>query len=117
MAWRNQIVCDVCGTPKQPSNHWWFAEVTTVDNGIYSGFSVYPWSTEAERKGPRRACLSQYIHLCGQACAIRKLNEFMAGAPTEHLHIADPEQAEVSSTQESATQPQWTAGGPITEPE
>jgi hypothetical protein len=108
MAWLpSPIACDVCGTEKQPSNHWWYADI----GDTY--FFLYSWHAEAENRE------RSYVHLCGQACAIRKLNEFMAAEPTTLQRALNSRlpQAEINSTQESAAQPQWTAGGPITEPE
>ena len=69
MSWLpNPIACDVCGTVKQPSNHWWYAEIAA------EYFWMHPWDDTAEDSS------KPYLHLCGQVCATRKLNEWMGGS-------------------------------------
>jgi hypothetical protein len=105
MAWLpNPIACDVCGVIKQPSNDWWYAEIRPNERfAEYESkinkrdkapesqnfFLIRPWDDFAEQDKAK-----PYTHLCGQACAIRKLNEYMTGKPTTQ-------------------QPQWTPDGPI----
>jgi hypothetical protein len=71
MSWLpNPIACDVCGVVKQPSNHWYYAEI------VPEYFWIHPWGPEADKRD------KPYGHLCGQVCATRKLNEWMnAAAP------------------------------------
>lgn len=73
MAWLpNPIACDVCGDLKQPSNNWYFAEIVMPTENKPPVFTLRPWNPLAEDR------TKPYIHLCGQACAIKKLDEFMS---------------------------------------
>jgi hypothetical protein len=75
MAWLpNPIACDVCGAVKQPSNHWWYAEMLPQDHENAT-FQIWPWDYPAEDRS------RPILHLCGQVCVIRKLNEWMGGGP------------------------------------
>jgi hypothetical protein len=61
----NTYACDVWQAPKKSTNHWWLALV------FEGQFVVRPWDDHA-------AADSDAIHLCGQACVQKKLNEFLA---------------------------------------
>jgi hypothetical protein len=90
MAWLpNPIVCDACGVVKRPSNHWWYALIEpNVSGGPDPLFHLRPWNELAEDRA------KPYKHICGQACAIRLLNEFMGGSteptPTADKRTSDP---------------------------
>ena len=67
----NPIACDVCGSIKKDANHWYYAELRPRDD---ESFQIWHWDWPAEdreRKG--------IIHLCGQACATKKMSEWMEG--------------------------------------
>lgn len=109
MSWLpNPIACDVCGVIKQPSNHWYYAEIRPdtpeEDNAV---FTIWPWDYPAEDRS------KPYIHLCGQACAARKLNEFLS--PSQPPNKPEPcTQAVIQPPEnEEPAQPQWTEGGSI----
>ena len=67
-----QVVCDVCKTPKQKVNHWWVIDIIIEegDGFISKSFHVLPYR-EGFPEAPGN------FHLCGQACTIKKLSEFM----------------------------------------
>ena len=89
----NPIACDVCKTVKQPSNNWYYAlmqaNAPAEDNAF---FQIWPWDYPAEDRS------KPYIHLCGKACATRKLNEFMEPVKAESVPAPAPEQADQDST-------------------
>lgn len=66
----NPIACDVCKTIKQPSNHWFYS-ITNRGNA----FALWPWDDFADNPSPEDR--HAVIHLCGQACAVKKLAEWM----------------------------------------
>ncbi len=77
----NPIACDVCGILKQPSNHWYYAMLNV------SGpcFTILPWHEIAEDRAR-----ADVVHLCGQACADKKLAEWMNPKPeTDKLDTHD----------------------------
>lgn len=73
----NPIACDVCKTVKQPSNHWFYVRLSVKTPETMPGFHIWPWDVEAE------ISTKNYIHLCGQACAVKKLAEWMNGQGQE----------------------------------
>jgi hypothetical protein len=89
MAWLpNPIICDVCGVQKQPSNHWHYAEIRPYSAAEENPcFLLWPWDYPAEDRS------KPYKHICGQACAIRLLNEFMGGSgnPPEPVPAIKPD--------------------------
>jgi hypothetical protein len=89
MAWLpNPIICDGCGVQKQPSNHWYYAEIKPVSlTEDTPCFYLWEWDSRAEDRS------KAYKHICGQACAIRLLNEFMGGPgnPPEPVPAVKPD--------------------------
>lgn len=71
MAKREQYTCDVCGTEKKAANHWWKIRMWRDE------IRMVPW----ERSNATSRDEIEF-HLCGQACVITKVNEFM-NTPTE----------------------------------
>jgi hypothetical protein len=59
------FTCDICGTPKKESNHWWLARPESP-----CGLRIEPWD-EAE------AILPDIQHLCGEGCVLRALTAWM----------------------------------------
>jgi len=140
MSWLpNPIACDVCGVIKQPSNNWYYAEIRPSDKwaeykaktiktasdkwaeykaettktasipDTQNFFLIRPWDAFAEQDHSK-----PYTHLCGQACAIRKLNEYMSPLPPP-LNDPTPCSQAVIQQQENPepVQPQWTEDGPM----
>jgi hypothetical protein len=110
MAWLpNPIACDVCGAVKQPSNNWHYAEIRPYsDQETDPVFSIRPWDYPAEDR------TKPYVHLCGQACAMRKLNEFMAGPPLPpRTFVSELSIHGCCQERIEPAQPQWTDGGSI----
>ncbi|MGD0829703.1 MAG: hypothetical protein ABR907_02085 [Terracidiphilus sp.] len=64
---RQAISCDICGTEKRQTNHWFVA----YDQG--GELRVSEWNS---RKGLR----PESKHLCGQTCLHKLVDEFMARA-------------------------------------
>ncbi|MGO9776766.1 MAG: hypothetical protein ACLQGT_13630 [Terracidiphilus sp.] len=69
---RQAISCDICGTEKKQTNHWFVA----YDQG--EELRVSGWSSH-NRLRPG------YKHLCGQTCVHKLVDEFMARAFTARV--------------------------------
>lgn len=65
MARTEQVTCDVCGTHKQQTNHWFVA--STYRGGLFIQVS-----------GGDMMSLENTIDLCGEACVIKKVSELIA---------------------------------------
>ena len=66
---RQAISCDICGTEKKQTNHWFVA----YDQG--GELRVSGWNSRNRlRPGSK--------HLCGQTCLHKLVDEFMARALT-----------------------------------
>lgn len=61
--------CNICGVERKEANHWF---VATKDRGR---FSIEAWDV-AEREN--RLDNEDAIHLCGQVCAHKLLDRFLA---------------------------------------
>ena len=69
---RQAISCDICGTEKKQTNHWFVA----YDQG--EELRVSGWNSHNRlRPGSK--------HLCGQACVHKLVDEFMARALTTRV--------------------------------
>jgi hypothetical protein len=67
--------CDVCGSLKKVTNHWWLL-IAPCDCGSVSGaggygFLLIPWDDTMSG-------LDECIHLCSQKCAIARLDKWMS---------------------------------------
>ncbi len=60
---KESFTCDVCGAVKGTTNHWWRVYVDGV------ALSVIGWDARAE--------WDKEFHICGEACALKKVSEFM----------------------------------------
>lgn len=83
MAWDESFICDICGTTKQSTNHWWLVtlgDVLCFDEGQPARhFSLVPWDTGASRN-------QGVFHICGEGCAIKALERFMSsGSLTQEI--------------------------------
>lgn len=56
MSYQEQVVCDVCGSVRGPSNHWW---ISMHEDGV---FVLRPWDSYLSKQ-------ENYLHICGQQCA------------------------------------------------
>jgi hypothetical protein len=76
---RQAITCDICGSEKQQTNHWF---VACDHNGE---LRLAAWEGQRVRR-------SGLKHLCGQKCVHRLLDDFMAGHSTAagHIPVAAP---------------------------
>jgi hypothetical protein len=54
--------CDVCGTQKKESNHWFV---------LFSPFYLSTWTNEAQN-------VEDAVHICSSQCAHKKLEEFLS---------------------------------------
>jgi hypothetical protein len=81
---RQAISCDICGTEKKQTNHWFVAYE-------YGGeLRVSGWSSRNRlRPGSK--------HLCGQTCLHKLVDEFMAKALAERVLPAAAEEPEVAA--------------------
>ena len=72
---RQAISCDICGSEKQQTNHWFVAYESAGE------LRLAAWH------GPKskRAVVK---HLCGQKCVHRLLDEFMAKETASNAHVA-----------------------------
>lgn len=67
---RQTITCDICGSEKKQTNHWYVA----VHHG--GELRVIGWQGKKTQRVNAK-------HLCGQKCVHRLLDEFLAGAATQ----------------------------------
>ncbi len=67
MAELTQYKCDVCGAVKGEANHWYKMRVLDA-------LHIYRWDFGGEGGSDLSG---QRLHLCGQACVLKKVNEFM----------------------------------------
>jgi hypothetical protein len=74
--------CDICGTEKKQTNHWFVAYDQSGELRV-SGWN----SRNRLRPGSK--------HLCGQTCLHKLVDEFMAKALAVRLHPCAAEEAEV----------------------
>jgi len=80
---RQAISCDICGTEKKQTNHWFVA----YDQG--EELRVSGWNSRNRlRPGSK--------HLCGQACVHKLVDEFMARASTTRV----PQAAQIDANDE-----------------
>jgi len=69
---RQAISCDICGTEKKQTNHWFVA----YDQG--EELRVSGWNT-------RNRLRPGFKHLCGQTCVHKLVDDFMARALTARV--------------------------------
>jgi hypothetical protein len=81
---RQAISCDICGTEKKQTNHWFVAYDQSGELRV-SGWS----SRNRLRPGSK--------HLCGQTCLHKLVDEFMARALAVRPHPSAVEEAEVET--------------------
>jgi len=93
---RQAISCDICGTEKKQTNHWFVA----YDQG--GELRVSGWNSRNRlRPGSK--------HLCGQTCLHKLVDEFMARALSARAHPVEPVEADVEE-QIPATNASLTSG-------
>lgn len=74
MACLGGYTCDACGKQKRGGG-WWLASITPFD------FQLRPWEDDC--------ALAADAHLCGQACVVQRLSEWMAPPESVRFLIAD----------------------------
>jgi hypothetical protein len=62
---RQAISCDICGTEKRQTNHWFVADEQAGE------LRVRAWGSHNRMRGSTK-------HLCGQTCLHKLVDEFMA---------------------------------------
>ena len=68
--------CDVCAVPKRDTNHWWKGYLVKRDGTDHpAGLLLVAWDVVVDSDEP--------MHLCGEACATKKLSEVMAKPPVD----------------------------------
>ena len=81
---RQAISCDVCGTEKKQTNHWFVAR-EVADELRLSGWN----SRNRSRAGSK--------HLCGQTCLHKLVDEFMARSIAARVQPAAVDAAEAAA--------------------
>lgn len=75
MAWDESFICNICGTVKLESNHWWMitlGRVHCLDEGQPSPrFTLLAWNEDQSRN-------PDIYHVCGEGCASKALERFMS---------------------------------------
>lgn len=64
-----QYKCDVCGTLKGEPNHWFIIR-------LGGAFHIYPWDFYGGED--EDTSIEREQHVCGNACAQKRLEEWMA---------------------------------------
>ncbi|MDR3739638.1 MAG: hypothetical protein P4L40_11535 [Terracidiphilus sp.] len=80
---RQAISCDICGTDKQQTNHWF---VAYAHNGE---LRICDWTSQSRLRSGTR-------HLCGQTCLHKLVDEFLAGTIAVRPPAADKTEAEAA---------------------
>lgn len=73
-------ICEVCKSEKRETNHWWTIEEKVIDGKGSTGLRISDWG---EGLNPRASIRSGRIKkwiVCGQACALKKISEWMASS-------------------------------------
>lgn len=92
MAESTQYTCDICGAIKGATNHWWVGWTQKLDDKT-TYIAIGPWDVQfkTHRLGGQQyhqeAPISPIIHICGQACALRRLEKFMAEGESSDRHL------------------------------
>jgi hypothetical protein len=86
MAWDESFTCDICGTTKLATNHWWLVtlgDVLCFEEGQPARhFTLVPWDAGASRN-------EGVFHICGESCATKALERFMSsGSLTQEVSRA-----------------------------
>lgn len=77
---RQAISCDICGTDKQQTNHWF---VAYDQNGE---LRISDWTSQSRLRAGAK-------HLCGQTCLHKLVDEFMAKAIAVRPPVVEKAQA------------------------
>jgi len=86
---RQAITCDICGTEKKQTNHWFVVH----DQG--GELRVSGWNSRNRlRPGSK--------HLCGQTCLHKLVDDFMAKAIAVRGQVTSVDAADVAEVQERA---------------
>lgn len=101
---RQAISCDICGTEKKLTNHWFVAHDQAGELRV-SGWN----SKNRMRPGSK--------HLCGQTCLHKLVDEFMARALQMRGPAAEDEQAQVVAPVAKATNASLTSDAAYEEEE
>lgn len=103
---RQAITCDICGSEKRQTNHWFVAHEQGEE------LRLAGWNSRNRLKPGTK-------HLCGQTCLHKLVDEFMAkvvavrlqpGAVEESVPVDDLQEADASLTSESAFEPRAGLG-------
>jgi hypothetical protein len=78
---REVVFCDICGTEKQQTNHWFVAYVEACELHVKGLKPSEPLHTGAK-------------HLCGQNCLHKLLDEFLVMTMTGCTPLADTDKAD-----------------------
>ncbi len=85
---RQAISCDICGTDKQQTNHWF---VAYDQNGE---LRISDWNSQSRLRAGAK-------HLCGQTCLHKLVDEFMARAIAVRTPAAEKSEPEQKFTKKS----------------
>jgi hypothetical protein len=66
---RTVYACDLCGAEQATTNHWFAAVLIDAPRRIFIG----PLGSEDSILGENK----RVFHLCGEACATKKVSEFL----------------------------------------
>lgn len=72
-------ICEVCKAEKRETNHWWTIEERVIDGKGATGLRITDWGRGANPRISSRAGRFNKWIVCGQACALKKISEWMAG--------------------------------------
>jgi len=93
---RQAISCDICGTEKKQTNHWFVAYEAAGE------LRVSGW-------GSRNRLRPGMKHLCGQTCLHKLMDDFMARTLAVRVTAALAEESEVPRPQAAAADASLTA--------
>lgn len=82
---RQAITCDICGTEKRQTNHWFVVYEQAGE------LRVSAWGTQGRLRPSTK-------HLCGQTCLHKLVDDFMARSVAARVHAAAAAEADPESS-------------------
>jgi hypothetical protein len=83
---RQSVSCDICGTEKRQTNHWYVAH----EHG--SELRLSGWNSRNRSRAGSK-------HLCGQTCLHKLVDDFMARSLASRVQPPAPERADATAPQ------------------
>ena len=84
---RTLVTCDHCGAEKRDTNYWWRVRqirAPTTTTGPMFQIRAWGWLNETTAMTEIiRTAAEPEMHLCGEACVVAKISEFMGASQAD----------------------------------